>query len=230
MCWVISRPSLVLVALVAAVGFQLRSAIVGVPPVLPAIRDDVHLSFTAAGALTALPVLCLGAAAVPGALLAGRFGARAVVGAGTAALGQAALLRLAPPLPASLYLFSAVMALGAAVAQPAMVAVLRASFPGAVQRATTVFSFALGLGGLAGATLSVRLLAAAGWRGSFVAWGMMALAAGVLWLLAAPARRREARQPGGLRELTRDPAVWDVAAMFGVPNLGYFGPASWVPF
>src|SRR2546429_5085963 len=103
MCWVISRPSLVLVALVAAVGFQLRSAILGVPPVLPAIRDDVHLSFTAAGALTALPVLCLGVAAIPGAVLVNRFGGRIVGGAGTGGLGLAGLLPLAPPLPASPY-------------------------------------------------------------------------------------------------------------------------------
>jgi len=68
--------------------------IVGVPPVLPEVRADLHLSFAAAGALSAIPVLGLGAAAVPGALLANRFGARRVVGLGTVGLGVAALLRL----------------------------------------------------------------------------------------------------------------------------------------
>src|SRR5258706_598405 len=50
-----SRP--VLIALVVAVGMQLRAVVLDVPPVLPAIRDDLHLSFTLAGTLTALPVL-----------------------------------------------------------------------------------------------------------------------------------------------------------------------------
>jgi CP family cyanate transporter-like MFS transporter len=230
MCRVISRPRLRLVALVAAIGFQLRAVILGVPPVLPALKDDLHLSFTAAGILTALPVLCLGAAAIPGAVLVNRFGARFVVGAGTAALGLAALLRLAPPVPASLYLFSAVMALCAAVAQPAMATVLRAGFPGSVQRAATVFTCALGLGGLGGSTLSVRLLATGGWRGTFVTWGALALAAGLLWLLGAPGRGGHVTQPGRLGALARDRTVWHVAAMFGAQSLVYYGAASWIPF
>src|SRR5690242_20544399 len=118
--WWLTGSRLRLAAMIAAVGFQLRSVVLAVPPVLPAIRDDLHLSFTAAGVLTALPVLCLGAAALPGAALVNRFGARLVVGAGTAGLGLAALLRLAPPEPVALFAFSALMALCVATAQPAM--------------------------------------------------------------------------------------------------------------
>src|SRR5258708_7662757 len=187
------------VALIAAVGFQLRSVVLAVPPVLPAIRDDLHLSFTATGVLAALPVLCLGAAAVPGVGLVQRYGARFSVGAGTAGLGLAAVLRLAPPVPAALFAFSAVMALGAAVPQPAMASGVRAWFPGAVQRAPTAFAGALGLGGLAGSTLSVHVAALLGWRGSFVAWGMLALLAGSAWWLAAPRRAADRQpQPAGL--------------------------------
>src|SRR6266536_2727654 len=150
----VTRSRVVLIALVAAVGMQLRAVVLDVPPVLPAIRDDLHLSFTLAGALTALPVLCLGAAAVPGAMLVNRFGARLVVGAGTAGLGVAALLRLVPPEPAALFAFSALMALCVAIAQPAMTVVVRAWFPTAVQRASTAFAGSLGLGGLCGSVLS----------------------------------------------------------------------------
>ncbi|HKF78324.1 MAG TPA: MFS transporter [Candidatus Dormibacteraeota bacterium] len=222
---------LTLVGLIATIGFQLRAPILGVPPVLPDVRDDLHLSFTAAGALTALPVLCLGAAAVPGAVLVNRFGARRVIGAATVGLGLAALLRLAPPVPGALYLFTAVMALCAAIAQPAMAVVVRAWFPHAVQRGSTVFTSALSLGGLGGATLSLRFLALGGWRASFAFWALLALAAGGLWLAAAP-RRKAGREPepAGLWELVRDPAVWHVAALFGGQSLIYYGAASWIPF
>ncbi len=232
MCCVISRSGVCLIVLVAAIGFQLRSVILGVPPVLPALREDLHLSFTAVGTLTALPVLCLGAAALPGAALVNRFGARFVVGAGTLGLGVAALLRLAPPLPASLYAFSALMALAAATAQPAMAVLLRAWFPGSVQRASTVFTSALSLGGLGGSTLSVHLLALGGWRGTFVVWASLALGAGLLWLVAAPAQQGGGREqePGGFGELVRDRAVWHVAAMFGAQSLVYYAASSWIPF
>jgi MFS transporter, CP family, cyanate transporter len=220
-----------LVALIAAVGFQLRSVVLGVPPVLPAIRDDLHLSFTAAGALTALPVLCLGAAAVPGAVLVNRLGARLVVGAGTAGLGVAALLRLAPPVPAALFGCSALMALCVAVAQPAITVVVRAWFPGSVQRASTVFASSLGLGGLGGSALTVHLAVAVGWRGTFVVWGLLALAVGLAWLLVTPGQggHRQA-QPTGLGELVRDRAVWHVAAIFGAQSLIYYAASSWIPF
>src|SRR5215469_3217525 len=227
----VSRSRLALVALVAAVGFQLRSVVLAVPPVLPAIRDDLHLTFTAAGALTALPVLCLGAAAVPGAVLVNRFGARLVVGAGTAGVGIAALLRLAPPEPAALFAFSGLMALSVAVAQPAMTVIVRAWFPGAIQRAGTVFASALGLGGLGGAVLTVHLASAVGWRGSFVVWSLLALAVGLLWLAVAPGRAADRQpQPTGLHDLLRDPAVWHVAALFGAQSLVFYAAASWIPF
>ena len=230
MCGV-TRSRLPLVVLIAAVGFQLRSVVLAVPPVLPAIRDDLHLTFTEAGTLTALPVLCLGAAAVPGAVLADRFGARLVVGLGTAGLGAAALLRLAPPQPAALYAFSAVMALCVALAQPAMTAIVRAWFPNAVQRAGTVFASALGLGGVAGSVLTVHLAGVVGWRATFAAWSLIALAIGLVWLVTAPgpAAGREA-QPSGLRRLLRDGAVWHVAALFGAQSLVYYAASSWIPF
>jgi CP family cyanate transporter-like MFS transporter len=227
------RSRLPLVALVAAVGFQLRAVVLAVPPVLPAIRDDLHLTFTAAGTLTALPVLCLGAAAVPGAVLVNRFGARLVVGAGTAGLGAAALLRLVPPEPAALFVFSGLMALCVALAQPAMTVIVRAWFPGAVQRAGTVFASALGLGGLGGSVLTVHLASVVGWRGSFVAWSLLAVAVGLAWLVIAPGRGRAGDrqpQPSGLRDLVRDGAVWHVAALFGAQSLVFYAAASWIPF
>ncbi len=218
-------------ALLAIVGFQLRSVIVGVPPVLPEVRADLHLSFSAAGALSAIPVLGLGAVAVPGALLANRFGARRVVGLGTIGLGLAALLRLTPPVPAALYFWTAFLALSVAVVQPGIVAFVRVTFPNHVQQASTAYATSLGLGGLAGATLSIRLLALGGWRGTFAIWGALAIVAGLLWLATAPGRGDEhAPHPGGFGELVRDRAVWHVAALFGAQSLVYYASATWIPF
>src|SRR5215510_6890305 len=231
MCSGLSRAGLSTIALIALIGFNLRSVILGVPPVLPAVRDDLHLSFTTAGALTALPVLCLGAASIPGAVLVSRFGASFVVGAGTLGLGLAALLRLAPPVPVTLYVFSGLMALFVAIAQPAMVSAIRGWFPGTIQRVSTVFTLALGLGGLGGAALTVQLQVVGGWRGTFAFWGLLALAAGLLWMALAPGGAGHAQpEAGSVLHVLRDPAAWHVAAMFGIQSLVYYGSASWIPF
>jgi CP family cyanate transporter-like MFS transporter len=227
----VTRSRFILIALIAAIGMQLRAVVLDVPPVLPAIRDDLHLSFTAAGALTAVPVLCLGAAAVPGAMLVNRFGARLVVGAAVVGLGVSAMLRLLPPVPISLFAFTALMALCVAVAQPAITVVVRAWFPGAVQRASAVFASSLAMGGLCGSVLSVPLMSLVGWRGGFVAWGLVALSAGAVWLVAAPGRAAGHQpQPAGLGDLVRDRAVWHVAAMFGGQSLIFYAAVSWLPF
>ena len=56
--------------LITLVGFNLRSVLLGVPPVLPLIQHDLGLSYTATGFLTALPVLVLAVGAWPSGLLA----------------------------------------------------------------------------------------------------------------------------------------------------------------
>src|SRR5262249_22027694 len=58
-----------------------------------------------------------------------------------------------------------------------------------------------------------------------------ALAAGLLWSALAPKRARHERpERKGLMQLLRDPAVWHVAAMFGIQSFVFYGSSSWVPF
>jgi CP family cyanate transporter-like MFS transporter len=218
-------------ALIALIGFQLRSVIVGVPPVLPELRADLHLSFTATGALTAIPVLGLGAAAVPGAILVNRFGARKVVGVAMVSLGVSAVLRLTPPLPYSLFIWTAVLALSAAVVQPAITTLIRVWFPGHVQQVSTVFATSLAFGGLVGAALSVYLLVFGGWRATFIIWALIAIAAAGAWIWLAPGRGTPNELGShGLGRLVKDRQVWHVAALFGSQSLVFFGGATWIPF
>src|SRR5947209_18891548 len=78
--------------LLTLVGFNLRSVILGIPPILPLIQHDLRLNYTTAGLLTALPVLVLAAAAWPSGLLAERISARACVSIGLALLRGGALM------------------------------------------------------------------------------------------------------------------------------------------
>ncbi|MDQ2741148.1 MAG: hypothetical protein M3Z66_02445 [Chloroflexota bacterium] len=54
----------------------LRMTLLAVPPLLPAIHRDLHLSETLVGILSGLPVLLLAVAAVFGSLVIARVGAR----------------------------------------------------------------------------------------------------------------------------------------------------------
>ena len=52
-----------LLAAVVLLGLNLRTVVASLPPLLDTIRADLGMSGTAAGLLTALPVLCFGALA-----------------------------------------------------------------------------------------------------------------------------------------------------------------------
>jgi CP family cyanate transporter-like MFS transporter len=216
--------------MLCALSFNLRSILLAVSPALPQIRSEFHLSFAAAGALTALPVAVMGGAAIPGAALVDRFGARRVLGIAGAGLALCSVLRLAPPQLLDLYVWTGAFAACIAVAQPALAVIARSWFPRNVQGVTTAYSTALNLGAVAGASLSVYLIAGFGWRSTFALWSGVALAAAAGWLWLAPA---VPRQPGGLRTVRSalwDSVLWRVALILGTQSIIYYGSSTWVPF
>jgi CP family cyanate transporter-like MFS transporter len=216
-------------ALVWLVAFVFRVVIIGTPPVLPAVRADLHLSLGAAGAVSSLIVAGLGAGALPGAVLTNRFGPRRVVALATSVLAAGALVRLLPPGALWLFAGTALLTLSVSVAQPALPLLLRVWFPEAVQRAASLLTIGLFAGGLAGASLSPIVAARWGWRGSFVLWGLAAAGVAALWAWRAPPAPR-VRLPTRLGGLLREPAVWLAAAIHASQTIAYFTAATWVPF
>src|SRR5580693_10597705 len=55
-------------------GACLRLSVLAIPPVVPLLHAELHLSETAIGWLSSLPPMLFAIAAVPGALLIARFG------------------------------------------------------------------------------------------------------------------------------------------------------------
>ena len=56
-------------------GVALRLTILAVPPVIPLIHDDLHLSETQVGILSGLPMVLFAGAAIAGSLMIARLGA-----------------------------------------------------------------------------------------------------------------------------------------------------------
>ena len=55
-------------------GAAIRIPLLAVPPVIPLIHDDLHMSETQVGLLIGMPLIMFALAAVPGSLLIARFG------------------------------------------------------------------------------------------------------------------------------------------------------------
>ena len=201
----------VVCALIITIGFNLRSVMLAVPPVLPLIQHDLRLSYTATGFLTALPVLVLACFAWPSGLFIERVGSRACVIIGLALLATGTFLRALGPSTVTLFLFTLLFSLGVVLTQTAIPVLIRHWFPRQIGFVAALFSDGLIIGEAvaAGITVPIMLHLAGkdGWTTTFIFWGLPIVALLVLWLwLAPPARTKRTRTVQGR---TVDPILGD---------------------
>src|SRR5690242_18704612 len=107
-------------ALLWLAGNDLRLTLLAVPPVLPLIHTDLQLDEKGVAALSGLPVLLLGLAAVPGALLIARVGARNALLTGLTLIGVSSGLRGVGPSIPMLFAMTLLMGAGVSISQPTM--------------------------------------------------------------------------------------------------------------
>ncbi|HEY6286619.1 MAG TPA: MFS transporter [Ktedonobacteraceae bacterium] len=185
--------------LITLVGFNLRSVILGVPPILPLIQRDLGLSYTAIGLLTALPVLALAIGAWPSGLLAERIGARLSVSIGLSLLAAGALLRAFRLTTFSLFFFTLVLSIGITLTQTAVPVLIRRWFPKQIGLVSALFSDGLIAGEAVAAGITVlimvRYLGSDAWANTFVFWGIPIVVLLAFWLWLAPPAPIEVTRP-----------------------------------
>ena len=227
------RASFVTLAVLWLAGTDLRLTVLAVPPVLPLIHHDLAMSEKAVGALSGLPVLLLGLAAVPGSLLIARLGARRaailallVVAAAGAARG------LGPSLP-MLFGMSFAMGAGVAVLQPALPSLVGEWFPRSPGFATAVYANGLLIGEAVPAGLTIPLvlpLVGGSWEASFAVWSLPVAATAVLLALSTPAAARAA---GRERRLWlpdwKSGDTWRLGLLQGGTGGLYFSTNAFIP-
>jgi CP family cyanate transporter-like MFS transporter len=210
--------------------------VLAIPPVVPLLHADLHLSETAIGWLSSLPPLLFAIAAVPGALLIARFGIlpALVMGLLINALGSAA--RATYPDAISLYVSTIVMAAGVSIMQPALPPLVRAWFPQRVGFATAVYTNGLLLGETLAVALTIPLvlpLVNNSWRLSFVVWSAPVLLTALLVILCVVAL-------GGTKQAAvstnrkwwpdwRQPLIWRLGIILGSINAMYFVTNAFLP-
>jgi len=217
-------------------GACLRLTVLAIPPVIPLLHADLHLSETAIGWLSSSPPMLFAIAAVPGSLLIARFGLvpALLVGLLLNAIGGAA--RGAIPDTTLLYVSTIVMAAGVSIMQPTLPPLVRAWFPDRIGFATAVYANGLLIGEILAAALTIPLvlpLVQDSWRLSFLVWSIPVLLTALVvavyarWLAgtqnAAPPAKR-LWWPDWRR-----PLIWKLGIIFGCVNATYFVSNAFLP-
>lgn len=217
-----------------AVAANLRTVMASVPPLVQTISSDLGLSNAAMGALTTLPVLCMGVFAPSAQKLGARIGAAGAVELAAACLGIGTALRFFGAHVWPLYAGTFVAGVGIAVGGTLLPGLVKELFP--PQRSglvTGLYMFAMMGGATASSALAVPLRDWLGsWEGSLASWSLL----GVLGLLAwFPVARGAGRQRAAHPPVTvdhrlpwRHTTAWLVAAYLSVQSWQFYSSLAWL--
>ncbi|WP_311931724.1 MFS transporter [Microbispora sp. H11081] len=179
----VHRGNALLIAGFVLAAFNLRPALAGVSPLLPAIMRDLGLSPAGGGAITTVMVACLGLLAPVAPVLATRIGLDRTLLAGLLVLAAGVVLRSADGVPA-LYCGAALAGTAIAVMNVVMPGLVKQHFPDRVGLFTGLYVSIMVSGAAAASAAMVPLAGQAGWRLAAGSAALLALLAAALWWTA----------------------------------------------
>jgi len=213
-------------------GVALRLTILAVPPVIPLIHADLHLSETQVGILSGLPMVLFAGAAVAGSLLIARLGALTALLIGLLLCATGSAVRGIGPHIAVLYFGTIVTAFGVAVMQPALAPLVRAWAPQRIGFATAVYTNGLIIGEILPAALTIPLvlpLLRQSWQWDFVFWAApVLLIAAIIFGFAPRTRVATTTSPQWLPDF-RSGLLWRIGLLLGSVNATYFALNGFLP-
>ncbi|GAB3164435.1 MFS transporter [Microbispora hainanensis] len=178
-----NRGNLLLVGGFVVAALNLRPALAGVSPLLPAIMRDLGLSPAGGGAITTVMVVCLGLLAPVAPALATRIGLDRTLLAGLLVLAAGVALRSADGVPA-LYCGAALAGTAIAVMNVVMPGLVKQHFPGRVGLFTGLYVSVMVSGAAMASAAMVPLAGQVGWRVAAGSPALLALVAAALWWVA----------------------------------------------
>lgn len=170
--------------MVFASGFCLRSGISSLSPVLGQIQSDLGIGSAALGALTAIPVVCMGLLSPLGHQVEQRIGLRNGMVFALVILVVGLCLRYVSNGYALLLLTAGLVGIADAIIRPMLSGFIKSDFKGPTARVMGFYSMSMGAGSASAAFLTLPLAVhlSSGWRGGLAVWALPAALAAILWL------------------------------------------------
>jgi CP family cyanate transporter-like MFS transporter len=225
-------PVWVMAVALVAVAANLRIAITSIPPLLDAISADLGLSHAAAGALTTLPVLCMGLFAPVASRIAHHLGAAGAVLGAILAILVGTASRLAGGNVVVLYVGTFVCGVGIAVAGTLLPRLVKTFFPPERTGLITGLYMLAMMGGAAlSSAVAVPLADLLGsWQASLASWSVVALVGVLAWapftVRANPHHTPDEEGPGRLP--WRHPTAWLVATYLALQSWCFYSAVTWL--
>lgn len=225
------RPAGFYLVLLWLIGAQLRLTVLAVPPVLPLIHRDLALSEKAIGVLSALPVLLLALAAIPGSLMVARLGARRGCISGLSIVAIAGAARGIGSSAPMLYGMTLLMGIGIALMQPTLPTLVSEWFAARAGFATAIYANGLLIGEAVPAAITLPLvlpLVGGSWGWSFAFWSVP-VAVTALLVLTTTSHLPRALAPHEYRWWPDWRGALPLGLLLGGTGGMYFSANSFIP-
>jgi CP family cyanate transporter-like MFS transporter len=218
-----------LMSLLWLAGVAMRMTILAMPPVIPLVHRELHMTETQVGLLIGLPLALFAIAAIPGSLLIARVGTRtaAVLGMVIAAFAGAA--RSAAIDVWTLYAAAIATGFGVAIMQPGMPTLVRQWLPHRIALGTIAYTSGMLMGTLFATGLTIPFvlpLVGGSWRLDLLVWAVPALLIAPVFYIFSP-KGDDPSASGTLGALWwpdfKNPLVWLLGLTFGSNNSPFFG-------
>jgi CP family cyanate transporter-like MFS transporter len=209
-------------------GVAMRMTILAMPPVIPLVHSELHMTETQVGLLVGLPLLLFALAAVPGSLLTARIGPIRAVVAGMLIAALAGAARGAAIDVWTLYAAALVTGFGVAIMQPSLPVLVREWTPSRIALGTLAYTGGMMMGATFPPLLTLSYIlphVGYSWRLNLIVWAVPALLIAPLFLVLRP-RSSASNTVKTAATLWRpdfsDPVVWLLGLAFGCNNSPYF--------
>jgi MFS transporter, CP family, cyanate transporter len=224
--------AILLLTALLLVAANLRPALTSVGPLIDVIRQDLHLSATAAGLLNSLPLFAF-AAFSPLAHAANRIGIERALMLAMLALIAGIVVR---SLGGAVGLFGGTILLGAAIAvgNVLLPSVIKRDFAQRVGGITTAYAIVLALTAAIASGVSVPLarVLPGGWRSALAFWALptaIAIVPLALRLRADVAAGDANKVYAPAVPIWRSLVAWQVTIFMGLQSFSYYVAVSWFP-
>lgn len=219
---------------VAALAFNLRSPIVTIGPLVGMIRDDLGVSGSFMGFVTALPVLAFALFSPWAARLGQRHGMENVLITSLAVLMAGIALRSALPSPLTLVLGTALLSAAIAMGNVLLPALAKRNLPEHVNLVVAMMTAGMLVSSTLAASIAVPLARWQGWTWPLGIWMLTTGVALVPWLRIRHLHRAAA--PTGSAPTTRTPlnvwripAAWALSLYMGLQSLVFYAVVGFTP-
>lgn len=232
-------PAWVFIGMVLLIGLTLRAALGAVPPLLPHITRDLHLSSTAQGLLTSVVIAFMGLSAPFGQKLGARLGGEPATVVTLLILAAGCTVRLVAVSEAVFLVSSAVAGIGMGASSALLPSLIAQHVPKVRGLAMGVYSTGLALGVAVAAWIALPSEQwLSGWRPALALWGGIIALVALLWSALLPRLRgghgavRPARSDGTNHRLPwRSPTAWWVTWFMTANMIIGFSGLAWIsPF